>query len=1583
MTDEHDKPEQEAEEQPEPGETRRLEKAIQDMESGDIHEGTLVDIVAHTGEHAKPPEPSVTDALKQVKKGQGPDVQPAATMYEPTRPGHVSGGSTQQTVYGPTGAGGTTPQSGTLNAPSGARPIAPFGGKIVVGTRIGQIEVTGVLGKGGMGEVFKGYHHALDINVAIKVLPDELSRNELVRQRFLREARLCVKLDHPHIVRVYNVDEYAGNLYLVMEMVEGTDAAHMLKNGGRFRYKRALEIGAAGADALAYAHTQGLVHRDVKPHNILLGAADGKIKLSDFGLARAATSSSHLTMSGQIMGTPHYMSPEQAEAKEVTDKSDVYSLGVTVYHMLTGETPFVGDTPISVAVQHIAKEIIYPEIRFKPFPKELVAVLKRMTAKDPAKRCSAKQAAVWLRKLIAMAPEDDIAAGDEGAMKSMAPVVRESQAFEAAAKERQARDQHARELAQTMLATIQEDSGRRAAVQPTMQESAPAYTTQAPAKKGSGGLVAALVLIIGLMGGGGFAGWYFTLGPGAPKANNAPIIAGGDNRDNAPPPANETRGPDNAPPANGGGNTANNAPDNARANNAPDNRPPDNGGELPPPEATDDPAIAGLLSGALMKITEANTLDDLEEVKTKLERASLDINRGKGSAGQREQYQDLWIRYEQQRAYLGAKESFARIRDALAGFNERRGSDRAAAIGFLNTAIKERDALARMEVPAGAEALVATDRDAWTESVNNTLDELWSELESEANRLEEKKQYSEALAILGDMASINQAADKLQQVEVRRHNLRVLEIHKTVRANLQTRQFQDAIDQLEKARKLGIPEQLQPEQDTLVAAVNKAIADALETHLLAAVEAADKGDYNTARNERDAALAIPGQSSEQKVKVADVAFYIDLSELVVAAEQAVAGARFNDSAEALDKADRQIESAGDRVVPPALAERLKQARSDHERDLAKHFQELMAAAEADMKNNDFSAAGSKLNAADDLPLNKQQRDQLKKFRDQNQAALAGFVRELVEEIEKALDANNFEAARDNLDATESLPIPPDLQAKLDALGLRFASEAVKRHAELLDAARTALAARDYHATRTALNNAREIPVARSEQEKAQQVEDEYKKLLTAEFTGYLDAAEKASKEEKFKDAKSELDKASNLPLSEDDLDRRYKNALERWRKAVDDKLNQLLQSAREACDNELFASAEGYIKEAEELPFNQDQQIAIGITRDYLKAALAKYKDKLFRKLEDAAKKGQEKEGLRIAEQIERLDLDDGEKYRLKQLLETLTGESSTARYNRLPAHLKKLWGDTSYQPEQLISLGEEISAVAVTPDGKFGAAATVSGKVYFYNLKRGTQLGNSRGGTRRLTALALSPDGNFAACGNDDGNLVLFDLSGNSPQASDLGSVGDDVFGLAFTSSSSMLFVATRDAQLTRFNPRTKSKLDTLATGLDRAQCMALSPSDAWLAVGGDEGRIAIFDANRMVRQETLTAPGDDMIQRVAFSADSNQFIAGSIGDSVAVWDMRQLNKKPTRQYKGLSEWIRGVGFTRDGRRCAAFDNEDDLVIWDLRTGTVVKPLKFKDKFKGQKNFMPTSGVIGPDGTVLIGTREGELLHITIKSAG
>lgn len=1595
MTDEHERPEEQDENKPDPGPTKRLEKAIEDMGSGDI-DGTLVSIEAHTGEHPVPPdpEPSVTDSLKKAKQGAAPDIQPAATMYEPTRPGHVSSGSQDRTVYGPTGSQGSTPNSGALNSTghSGGRPVAPFGGKIMVGTRVGQIEVTGVLGKGGMGEVFKGYHHALDINVAIKVLPDELSRNELVRQRFLREARLCVKLDHSNIVRVYNVDEYAGNLFLVMEMIEGTDAAHMLKNGGRFRYKRALEIGAGCAEALAYAHTQGLVHRDVKPHNILLGASDGKIKLSDFGLARAATSASHLTMSGQIMGTPHYMSPEQAEAKEVTDKSDVYSLGVTLYHMLTGETPFVGDTPISVAVQHIAKEIIYPEIRFKPFPKELVAVLKRMTAKDPAKRCSAKQAAVWLRKLIGMAPDEDVKVEDEQAMKSMAPVVRESQAFEAAKKEREQRDNHARELAQTMMATMKEESARRPSVAPTMAETPDATPSQTvPASGGAGSKIAIAVLLLLLIGGGGGAAyWYFMLGPGAQSnKNNQPIIAGDDGNSGGNSSTTDgaaTDGGNNDGSNVDGGNSDGGSADGGNSDGSntdggsTDGGSTDGGTTTPPPEK-DDPLVAAAIASAGEAIANANSIADIEAAGKQLARAEMELPRA--SEAQRAEYAELKARYDRQYAFLAASESFDKIRAALESFEQKRPVDTKGAITALNTAIAERGRLARLTIPKEAESAVIPERDALTTRVNDAVDEFWAELDNVASRLEMQQQYEEAAIILEDMQSIQVSAEKIGEVRQRRQVVQILGIHKVIRDALAIPDFRDAIEQLKKADQITVPESLKAEHEKVVASVGKAIEEKLSGYLQAATEAADRGEYDASRNERDAALDLPGRTGEQTSRIADVSVYIDLSEEVEAAETALKDGKFNVAREKLNSGTARIEASTERKIPQSLIMRFNNIAAEFETRLQERFAGLMTSAKASIDQKDFESASADITTAEKLPLNPAQRRELDQFKLTNQQALSEYVSTLITEIEAALDANDFETASTKLQLVRTLKIPDDQRERLDAVDKRYSTEAVKRHSELLDAIRTALDARDYAAARKALDEATLIPVVGTAEDKLAALDKEYDTLLRSDVTARLTKSDEFLEENKFAEAKAELDAAAQLPISgNDELSRQVRRKLDLWAEALENELNQLLTSARESIKSELFTGADRALKDAYALPLTPEQRIEVSKVEDELKAAIQTYKDKLFDELREHVKKGQEKEGKRVVEKLRAMSPSPGEQLEINKLETSLTGETESDRYKRLPRHLQTAWQDRFCKAEQHINIGEEISALAVSADGKYAAAGTSSGRVYFYNLKRGTQLGSSRGGSRRITAMAVSPDGKYAASGNDDGNLVLFDLSTNSVQASDLGSAGDDVFGLAFSNNNNFLYVATRDGSVSRFNPTTKARVGgATPTGLGRAQCMALSPDGNLLAVGGEDAYIVVFDANRWVSKGKLEGPGDDLIQSVQFSADSSQLIAGSIGNDVAVWDTRRLDKKPTRQYEGLSEWVRGVGFSADGVRCAAFDSETRLVVWDVKKGTTQRPMEYDSLLKGDKDFLPSSGVIGPDGTVLIGTRQGELVHMQLKS--
>ncbi|MCA8910408.1 MAG: protein kinase [Planctomycetes bacterium] len=1604
MTDENQPPEQSDNEErkPEPGPTKRLEKAIEDMESGDIVEGTLVDIHAGTSEvpvlGAKD-EPSVSSELRKQKGAGGsgtPDVQPAATMYEPTQPGHVSGGSTEKTVFGPTGQGaipqGSSP--GTMNQPGGGRPIAPFGGKIMVGTRIGQIEVNGVLGKGGMGEVFKGYHHALDIGVAIKVLPDELSRNELVRQRFLREARLCVKLDHPNIVRVYNVDEYAGNLYLVMEMVEGADAASMLKNGGRFRYKRALEIGSACADALAYAHTQGLVHRDVKPHNILLGASDGKIKLSDFGLARAATSSSHLTMSGQIMGTPHYMSPEQAEAKEVTDKSDVYSLGVTLYHMLTGETPFVGDTPISVAVQHIAKEIIYPEVRFKPFPKELVAVLKRMTAKDPAKRCSAKQAAVWLRKLITMAPQDDIAHPDEQAMKSMAPVVRESQAFEAAKKEREQRDHQARELAQTMLATIQEDSGRRPSVRPTTQEAPQPTSSQVIIeRRGSGGLVAAVVVLALALGGGG-AAWYFTVGPGAPKQNNSGPIAG-----------TNTNGANTAPDNKGTigvGNTAGNNGTDAGTTDAgttdasatdagntdagttdagTSDAGTDDGGTTPPPDQ-DDPLVAAALLSAGNGINNADTLADLEIARRKLEQARAEI--GKASASQRDEFDELEARYTRQYAVLGTNEASDRIREALEQFEAKRGDDTDAAIDSLNNAIKERDVLVAMKMPDSIEGSVSERRKALIDEVSEAVDDYWKELDDEARRLEELKQFEAADKQLEQLAKIHNTTELVGGVRDRRTVIQIRGLHKSILDDLDIPDFKDAAALLKRTEEIGVPEALKAEHEQVKTALNNKIEETVTGFLDQAKAAVAEADFTAARNALDSATELPEKTPVQKTRVADMAIFVTLSEQLLGADKAIKAGDFNTAQTRLNEAKATLDDSQNRTVDESLKTRYTALSSTFDTQLATRFNELMSAAKAKLKERDFEATSQCIKDANDLPLNTAQKTELEGFRSDSEEALATFARELIARIEKNLDANEFEKARVDLETAENLKIPADLKEKLNELKTRSAEEAVKRHGELLESARTALKSKQWVKARDAIAQAMKIPVAKPLADDATDLEAQFIKELTAEVNRHIEAADKHLEKSEFHEARLELEAAAEIALT-DELDRQVKRRLKLLAEALESHFAELLRKAEGYTDAKLYSTAEEALENAGKLKdLTQDQLIRLSDAQDKLKKAIAARIEDLFKDLKEAVDKGDEKAGEEVIKKLEKFNLDPGKQSKLRTLKAALTGETDSQRYARLPRHLQVLWNDRNCKSEQLIKVDEEITALNVTPDGKYAVAGTNSGKVFFYNLKRGTKLGNSAGGSRRITAVAFSADGNMAASGNDDGNVVLFDLSGSTPQARDLGNVGDDVFGLAFQSKGNVLFVATRDGALTRFNPNTRTKIGTVATGLGRAQCMALSPDEKLLAIGGEDAEIAVFDADRMVRKEKLDGPGDSTIQSVGFSADGSQLIAGSEGDDVGVWDTKHLTAKAKKEYKGLGEWVRGVGFSADGRRCAGFDSEDRLIVWDIRNGDKgARTLEYSDKLKSDKDFIVSAGVIGPDGTVLIGTREGELLHMYLKSAG
>lgn len=265
--------------------------------------------------------------------------------------------------------------------------------------KFGQVHVSRELGRGGMGKVYKGQHLGLDVPVAVKTMSTALAADDSGRQRFLREARTAAKLDHPNIVRVLDVNEQDGTPYIVMEFVDGTDLSGLLKKHGPLQGLAALKVIAQVADGLAHAHAQGIVHRDIKPHNIFV-SKDGRVKLGDFGLARAVEQTTELTMPGAAIGTAHYMSPEQSNGKDIDQRSDIYSLGVTAYNLITGAPPYTGTTPVSIAVQHVNNDVPYDRDKFGHLRDDAVYMLINMTARDPNLRPNAEAVRDQLTQML-------------------------------------------------------------------------------------------------------------------------------------------------------------------------------------------------------------------------------------------------------------------------------------------------------------------------------------------------------------------------------------------------------------------------------------------------------------------------------------------------------------------------------------------------------------------------------------------------------------------------------------------------------------------------------------------------------------------------------------------------------------------------------------------------------------------------------------------------------------------------------------------------------------------------------------------------------------------------------------------------------------------------------------------------------------------------------------------------------------------------------------------------------------------------------------------------------------------------------
>jgi serine/threonine-protein kinase len=270
-----------------------------------------------------------------------------------------------------------------------------------------RYELEELVGTGGMSSVYRAHDQLLERHVALKVLHPHYADDSEYVERFRREARAVAKLSHPHIVTVIDRGEADGQQYIVFEYVDGENLKQLIERTGPLPTRQAIELTLEIADALAFAHEHGLVHRDVKPQNVLI-TPDGEAKVTDFGIARSLDVEQGVTQTGTVLGTSNYLSPEQASGHTTTPATDVYSLGVVLYEVLTGEVPFPGENFVAVAMKHINEPPPDVQARRPDVPLRLAAAIDRALAKDPTERFRSMDEFAWeLRQCLAQLDTPD------------------------------------------------------------------------------------------------------------------------------------------------------------------------------------------------------------------------------------------------------------------------------------------------------------------------------------------------------------------------------------------------------------------------------------------------------------------------------------------------------------------------------------------------------------------------------------------------------------------------------------------------------------------------------------------------------------------------------------------------------------------------------------------------------------------------------------------------------------------------------------------------------------------------------------------------------------------------------------------------------------------------------------------------------------------------------------------------------------------------------------------------------------------------------------------------------------------------
>ena len=275
---------------------------------------------------------------------------------------------------------------------------------IKIGTMIGdRYEVLERIGMGGMSDVYKAKDHKLNRHVAVKVLKQEFSENTNFVSKFRVEAQAAASLMHPNIVNVYDVGEDNGVYYIVMELVDGITLKKYIEKKARLSVREALSIAIQACMGIEAAHNNHIIHRDIKPQNIII-SKDGKVKVTDFGIAKAATSN---TITSNVMGSVHYTSPEQARGGYSDEKSDIYSMGITLFEMLTGRVPFNGETTVAIAIKHIQEEMPSPKEFVPEIPSSVASIVLKCCQKSPDRRYQNMAELIADLKQSLINPEED------------------------------------------------------------------------------------------------------------------------------------------------------------------------------------------------------------------------------------------------------------------------------------------------------------------------------------------------------------------------------------------------------------------------------------------------------------------------------------------------------------------------------------------------------------------------------------------------------------------------------------------------------------------------------------------------------------------------------------------------------------------------------------------------------------------------------------------------------------------------------------------------------------------------------------------------------------------------------------------------------------------------------------------------------------------------------------------------------------------------------------------------------------------------------------------------------------------------